>query len=335
MKTLKIILVAVMSWLLATWPALANLTVTVHPGYTLAPDETPTTDTLNLLGEPTIEVTGTLDGSASLAAGSVNGTLLADTVVDGTTTEFNASVPRAIHVIVVGLVDGRGGIIASNSFLRIYIDPAYFRMATNSASGTNVNNGSTVTNWLTVVPESLKDTNISPTAAIQLSKLTTAIGTNAPSTNTLLVAGPDGIITNAQFSYNFQLAQLPNTNNSSTNLTLALRYFQSSLLDLPSGGGVVTSNLAHNLTLTNARPRVLRWVLVCVTNNAGYVVGDEIGLDAVRDGAGAAPFSYGASSTNVFLAKRASITSVLNKITAAGDGSFTEINWKARCYAAP
>lgn len=107
MKTIKINLVLTLIALLAICPARANLTVTVQPGYSFGPGEVPTIDNLNLLGQPTIAVTGTIDGSTSLAAGSVNGILLADSVVDGVTIGYNGNVPRGMQVLGQGIA-GRG-----------------------------------------------------------------------------------------------------------------------------------------------------------------------------------------------------------------------------------
>lgn len=104
MKNMKNkILLAVVAGTLIGVQAFGDLTVTVVPGYQFGANELPTTDHLNLLGEPTISVTGTLDGSTSLSAGSVNGTLLADSVVDGITIGYNASVPRALRVLAAGI----------------------------------------------------------------------------------------------------------------------------------------------------------------------------------------------------------------------------------------
>lgn len=67
----------------------AQLTATVHPGHTFKDGERPTTETLNLAANPTVEVSGTLGGTnVGLAAGSVSGTMLQASVVDDTSIEF-------------------------------------------------------------------------------------------------------------------------------------------------------------------------------------------------------------------------------------------------------
>lgn len=90
--------------LLGISPAHADLTATVTPGYVLAPGERPTAATLNLLGNPSITITGTIGGTNSgLAAKSVNGTMFSDNVVDNVTIEFDGSSPRALQVIDGGI----------------------------------------------------------------------------------------------------------------------------------------------------------------------------------------------------------------------------------------
>lgn len=114
----------------------ADLAVTVVPGYSFAPNEVPTTDHLNLLGEPTISVTGTLDGSTSLSAGSVNGTLLADSVVDGITIGYNASVPRALQVLAAGIA-GPGLTNLNTTTLTINYNPTLTMMVLTNNGLTN------------------------------------------------------------------------------------------------------------------------------------------------------------------------------------------------------
>lgn len=91
-------------WLLAAWPALADLSATVQPGYVFGPNERPNTATLNRLGQPTITISGTIGGTnAGLAAASVNGTHLSDTIVDGTNITFNGASPRALTIVDSGV----------------------------------------------------------------------------------------------------------------------------------------------------------------------------------------------------------------------------------------
>ena len=140
MKTIKTIGMLIFITILACWPVLANLTVTVQPGYTFGAGEVPTIDKLNQLGEPTIGVTGTLDGSTSLAAGTVTGILLADSVPDSVTIGYNASLPRQLQVLGAG-VAGWGLIQSNTTQLALNIDPTLAwntnSPTTNAAVGVN------------------------------------------------------------------------------------------------------------------------------------------------------------------------------------------------------
>lgn len=94
---------AVSVWCL---PARADLTATVIPGYTFGDlgTDRPTAAKLNLLGMPIVIITGTIGGTnASIAAGSINGTHFADSVVDNRTVEFTNSSPRAIQIKASGV----------------------------------------------------------------------------------------------------------------------------------------------------------------------------------------------------------------------------------------
>lgn len=102
--------------LLAT-VAQAQLTATVSPGYQFAPGEVPTSSTLNLLGEPSIQIQGTVSGTVGLAAKSVSGDHLMDSVVDGITLDFNSASPRSIEVKAGGISSNQvalGGIQGTN-----------------------------------------------------------------------------------------------------------------------------------------------------------------------------------------------------------------------------
>jgi hypothetical protein len=103
MKMIKMAMVAVMSFMLACGPAVATLTATWTPGYVFSANERPTTETLNELGNGTILISGTVDGSTGLTAGSVAGNLLADSVPDGVTLNYNGSAPRQIEILPGGV----------------------------------------------------------------------------------------------------------------------------------------------------------------------------------------------------------------------------------------
>src|SRR5271170_7034519 len=132
------------------WPARAQLTVTVIPGYQLGPLETPTTATLNALATPTITITGTIGGTnnVTLAAGSVSGLYLANSVPDGTTVVWNASSPRQLSVGTNNPAGPTGGITDTNvawnaaiyfSKLALYLDPSS-TLSTNNGGLNATNN---------------------------------------------------------------------------------------------------------------------------------------------------------------------------------------------------
>ncbi len=125
-----------------------------------------------------------------------------------------------------------------------------------------------------------------------------------------------------------------------TNLTLSPQFlvsggvvsitnFTSSLQSLPGSAGVV-ANIAHGLGGT---PVMVRWVLVCQTAELGYSIGDEIDAAGMErlDNVGVM-YTWGASTTNVWLLQVTGAPATLNKSTAAG-GAITIGNWKAKCYA--
>lgn len=157
--------------LLAAFNVSATLTAVVTPGYQFPNDGSvpPTPALLNLLALPTIQIYGTIGGSNTLDPGSVNGVELADSVPDGGTLNlpvgvtmgWNTASPRQLAVNTAGIVDGNGGIeSAGTNALYLMLDPTYFLLSTNSlGTSTNVNTGS-VTNWLTLKPNTLGDTNI-------------------------------------------------------------------------------------------------------------------------------------------------------------------------------
>src|SRR5271170_2034022 len=144
------------------WPARAQLTVTVIPGYQLGPLETPTTATLNALATPTITISGTIGGTnnVTLAAGSVSGLYLANSVPDGITVVWNASSPRQLSV-GTNNPGTTGGITDTNVAWNagINLGKLALNLDPSSALGTNSSgaNGAALidTNnwaWLTINP---------------------------------------------------------------------------------------------------------------------------------------------------------------------------------------
>ena len=85
--------------------ARADLTAIVTPGYQFPLDGSiaPSYMLLNELGMPTIQIFGTVGGSNTLAADSVTGAQLANSVPDGVTIGWNASNPRQLQVLTTGI----------------------------------------------------------------------------------------------------------------------------------------------------------------------------------------------------------------------------------------
>ncbi len=223
--------------LLAAFNVSATLTAVVTPGYQFPNDGSvpPTPALLNLLALPTIQIYGTIGGSNTLDPGSVNGVELADSVPDGGTLNlpvgvtlgWNTASPRQLAVNTAGIVDGNGGIkSAGTNALYLMLDPTYFLLSTNSlGTSTNVNTGS-VTNWLTLKPNTLGDTNMTqggisawsitpnglPPAVISTPLLLTNIFFSGTITNvytnnnTIVIGGTNGLGKTVLFGQGFSLS---------------------------------------------------------------------------------------------------------------------------------
>jgi hypothetical protein len=146
--------------------ARAEITATVTPGHQFSVGERVTVSTLNLLGTPTIEITGTLGGTnVALGAGTVSGTVLMDSVA-GSNLTWNGESPR-------GLVIANAGVGTNQIAAEI--------------AGTALTGG-------TGLPLSVQvDTNtITVDAANQLALANSLYG----STNRIMATDADGVITN-------------------------------------------------------------------------------------------------------------------------------------------
>mgnify|MGYP000160853063 CR=1 FL=1 len=194
------------SFLLLPLPrSYADLTATVTPGKQFTSGERPTVATLNLLGTPTITITGTVGGTnAGIGAATINGTMLVDTFVDGTNITWNTASPRRLKIVDGGVgvtqisanIAGFGLLGGGGSALRVFVDtnsitfsptnsdvltlgtnltPAYFRWTTNTLVGgsgyfTNapitLPSGWYITNNALVAPsQKYSGTNAMPAAA--------------------------------------------------------------------------------------------------------------------------------------------------------------------------
>jgi hypothetical protein len=349
---------------LSTLNCFSDLTATVTPGYQFPLDGSvpPTYQDLNLLGQPTVSVNGTTSGTNIISAGSLSGVQMVDTFPDSVYTTWNANSPRQISVLPGGLAGA--GLIATGinwdglSALQLYVDTNYFRLATNSVHDTNsvtspsspVDTSTKPAYWLTLQPNSITDTNISPTALIQGTKMAFTGGgfiissgartngllylTNAPGVITML--GPGLMITNMTTTIPLTNNAGANTTTNWTGPTVVMQQFVSGLYSVPSGGGVVT-NVAHFL---GATPTLMRWVFVKngTADSTGYLQNDEVPVvDVVANTPESHPtFTEGANSTNVFLSwyfqgQPLYITCKTNN----SQQTFTAANWQAKCYARP
>lgn len=344
--------------ILAAWPAMAVLTATVRPGYILGPGEAPSTDKLNALGQPTVDISGSIDGSTGLSAGSVTGNLLADGVPDGISIGWNGGSPRQLYVLAPGLYDGSGGITSSNNYLRLSFDPNYFVLATNSWANTNSNTGSPFVNWLSLQSNSIDDTIIKSNAAINSSKIYLPSG--------MLVYGD----TNNQAQPLFYDARVLNITQTYTNVVITTNNVggtnivttvttigpalteigysstvytinggqsitNTSYTGLPHGAGIVTSNYVHVATgITtvpnpfNAIPSSERWAFLLVTNNNGYVQGDMLDASSISG------INIGASRTNAWITIGSGTLNFLNKNSGASV-TFNPLQWTAICFLRP
>ena len=196
-------------------------------------------------------------------------------------------------------------------------------VVTNNANSLTLNgtfsgNGSGLTN--------ISDSSISPTAGIQLSKL------NMP-TN-MIVYGSNNVAAAAFVGPNLVIQNYTNVASGTTNTgnTLLFTSFTSQEFTLPAVGvGGVVANVAHGFSKT---PADVRWVLICKTNNVGYIVGDEVDVNGLLSGQPLV-FCNGANSTNVFLImNNTGGPQIINK-TTFNNSSITMGSWKAKCYARP
>lgn len=115
---------------LFSFSAFSEITATVYPGYQFSASERPTAANLNLLGRPTILVSGTLGGTnVALAANSVTTTMMSDTL-PGSNLVWDASSPRELVIADDGVttnqlhsgVAGLGLSGGSGSQLRVNVD---------------------------------------------------------------------------------------------------------------------------------------------------------------------------------------------------------------------
>jgi hypothetical protein len=315
MKTLFKILVVPVAWLLAGLPVWADLVATVQPGYTFSAGEFPTTATLNELGQPTITISGTVSGSTGLTAGSVTGTLLADSVPDGIYLSYNASVPRQMTLLNGGAALAGDGVASfSNTNLTLYFDTNYFQLATNSPVLTNSTTGSTK-KWLTFT---------APIANIL-----------TPPTNTVFGNGTNGTAGPVFLSPQFTITQQTNVLNGVTNAGQTLALQQMIVTNIP------LSSYGTNVQVTNSLGVVPGWVrLVAVQTNStaqqGYYQNDEVEASAFQATVGGpATFAVSVNITNITIAQDTVGNPYIIPKTGGTYVQITASNWKLKLYVRP
>lgn len=132
MRNSKLITVAICILHFAFYilPCSAEITATVYPGYQFSANERPTAAQLNLLGRPTVLVSGTLGGTnVALAANSVTTTMMSDTL-PGSNLVWGAGSPRVLVIADDGVttnqlhsgVAGLGLSGGSGTALRVNVD---------------------------------------------------------------------------------------------------------------------------------------------------------------------------------------------------------------------
>jgi len=276
-----------------------QLTASVQPGYVFAPGERPTTATLNQLGQPTISIAGTVSGTVGLAAGTVTGTHLANSVPDGVTIQFNTASPRQLQIVPA--VGGSGGGVSETN-----ISSAALGAGLAGGSGTKL----TVTN---LVANELRLTTNTIVAGV-----VSGLNQTVPGSEVRIGAGL-GIVSGALVVTNASVLVTNGGPGSAVTFTT----------NVPVSSG--TTLVAHGLPGT---PQQARWVLVCTNADLGYLVGDEIDVWGLVDSSDttAQTAQTGANAGGCFV----QLGVAAPKIRRASDlaySSITPSKWNLRCRA--
>ena len=332
--------------------ACADLTAVVTPGYQFPLDGSvaPAYDLLNLLGQPTIQIYGTIGGSNTLAAGSVTGVQLNSSVADGVTVGFNGNNPPGLQTLGAGLA-GPGLTNNGTTGLKLWVDTNIFALATNSPANTNSGFGTLA---LTLKTNALPGTVLGTNAGILPGQFALTSGfllTGGPltqstngwnPTNGFATAIGGGLkVTNTTYTY-FRT----NADSSVTTVT------QSGpvLVDAPFVSGlsnVYTTNfnvlVPHGLGQTPARSH---WVLVCQTTELSYPVGAEVDIEGVMQTSFQRAIATGYNATNAWLFAGGSGWFLMPYNTTGAGSSFSAqqqlasannqlSNWKLKVYVWP
>lgn len=216
--------------------------VTVTPGTTVTSSTTLDAATLNLLGTPSVQVEGTVDGgSLTIGSGSVLLTSLAaqaDQTVVGNGSGSSAS-PAALTL---------SGLTATSTTLSISNSAITTAKIADSSSSTT---GVTYAKIQHVADARLLGRSAGTAGVVQ--ELTVGSG--------LSLSG--GTLTNGILRYTTSLKDLPAAGDASQTVQ-----WKTSLTELPA---VVSSTL----------PQFIRVVLRCKTNDGDFVVGNELDVTSV------------------------------------------------------
>ncbi len=275
----------------------AGLNATVYPGYSFSTGERLTTDKLNLLGRPTIYISGTLGGTnVGLAAGSVTGVQLADTVINTNRFQWDTSSPRGID-------------LRTNVLTSAYLAPASVtsnQLAVAAVANTNVQNGSLSSNKL-AAGFTFGLTNLPPGL-----------------TNKLLWADTNGVWSSLSFGSGFTVSNYTLIQTNSASATLAFTNPFPYLTPIPW-----TNN--HGL---GRQPGDARVVFQCLSNIGVWVTGDEVDAENATTGA---VFKFGSLSVNatntiVRLYNHSGMSVVAGDATISG---LTTNYWRIKVYVSP
>lgn len=216
--------------------------VTVTPGTTVTSSTTLDAATLNLLGTPSVQVEGTVDGgSLTIGSGSVLLTSLASQADQTVVGNGSGSGNSPVALTLSGLTATSTTLSISNSAITTA------KIADSSSSTTGV----TYAKIQHVADARLLGRSAGTAGVVQ--ELTVGSG--------LSLSG--GTLTNGILRYTTSLKDLPDAADASQTVQ-----WKTSLTELPA---VVSSTL----------PQFIRVVLRCKTNDGDFVVGNELDVTSV------------------------------------------------------
>lgn len=114
------------------------------------------------------------------------------------------------------------------------------------------------------------------------------------------------------------------------NVSSSFYGFTTAEYSFTSGTAIETN---HGLSIT---PSLVRWVIVCKTNDSGWVVGDELDVAGLEGDSNRQFVQTGASSSNIFANVYGEDTSLFIKNKTNGVRAVTvNARWKLKGYAKP